>query len=395
MKKIGVVFFSLFICAEAWGQSVETVKDTVVEQTADKFKFETNKFFDNWFIGGGAGAQMYFGDHERQMSFGERLAPAFGLYVGKWITPAIGVRVALNGFKMKGVTQNFSRSTGEVYDAAKRLTRQEFNYFNLHGDLMFNLTNMLKGYDENRKFAVSPYAGLGWMHTGDEPAEGEISGNLGVLNSYRVSEGLHITFDLMGTLVDDRFDGELGNRKSDGVLSAAVGLKYTFPKRNWTKSKVTIIRYSDEELNALRTKVNDLANDNEGLRKQLSQAGNKYITDVVVKNRVIAAPVLLTFPINSSVVSDEMRVNIGFLAKIINDGNPEVKYRITGYADQATGSASINERLSKERAKAVKEVLVKEFGLSPERIVTSHAGGIDNMFYDDPRLNRAVITIAD
>ena len=46
---------------------------TVEVKDADKYRVETNRFGANWFAGIGAGAQMYFGDHDRQMRFVDRI----------------------------------------------------------------------------------------------------------------------------------------------------------------------------------------------------------------------------------------------------------------------------------------------------------------------------------
>ena len=55
--------------------SKSTTTTTIVEN-ADKYKVETNRFWSNWFVSVGGGAQMYFGDHNVQMAFGDRLSPA-------------------------------------------------------------------------------------------------------------------------------------------------------------------------------------------------------------------------------------------------------------------------------------------------------------------------------
>ena len=41
------------------------------------------------------------------------------------------------------------------------------------------------------------------------------------------------------------------------------------------------------------------------------------------------------------------------------------------------------------------DCLVNEFGVSGSQLRVDHKGGVGNMFYDDPRLSRAVITVAD
>ncbi|MFD2966858.1 OmpA family protein [Sphingobacterium bambusae] len=384
-----------FVFSAALAQSTNTVADSTVEVSSDKHRVVTNKFADNWFIGAGVGTQFFYGDHNRQMNFGDRLVPAFELHVGKWFTPGIGTRLAINGIKNKGVTQNGSHSLGTIYDASQGLYNQEFNYLNLHGDVLFNFTNLFKGYKPDRFYEISPYVGLGYMFTWDEPKSDEVSANLGLFNKFRMTSALDLTLDLRGSLVNDRFDGELGGRRDEGMLTAAVGVVYKFGTREWGKEKTTTIRYDNsEEINALRTKVNELAQSNEALKKQLANARDTTVTDLIIEKNVLAAPILVTFPINRSTVSNEARVNLGFFAKIIKEGNPELRYHIVGYADKGTGSKSTNQRLSRERAEAIYNVLVREFNVPASQLEVDYKGGVDNMFYDDPRLSRAVITIA-
>ena len=104
---------------------------------------------------------------------------------------------------------------------------------------------------------------------------------------------------------------------------------------------------------------------------------------------------LVTFQIGKATLSNEARANLGMMAEAIKSGDKSVVYTITGYADAGTGSKRINERLSKRRAEAVRDCLVKEFGVSESQLRVDHKGGVDNMFYDDPRLSRAVITKAN
>ena len=95
---------ALALCP-AFAQTSEAVEEKV-EYSTDKYKVETNRFWDNWFISAGAGAQIYFGDHDKQQSFGKRLAPALDVAVGKWFTPGIGVRLMYSGLKSRGATKH-------------------------------------------------------------------------------------------------------------------------------------------------------------------------------------------------------------------------------------------------------------------------------------------------
>lgn len=385
-------------------QSLPVQHDTTVTVSTDRYQVVTNRFGDNWIFGAGAGASVFFGDHDKQAKLGERVAPHFSAYLGKWFSPGLGVRAGGSFGKIKGLTQNAPwmaagvHSTGERYDGKPWdgywLEHQEFNAFHIYGDVLFNLTNIFGGYRE-RFYNISPYVGLGWMVTNDEPKQGELSANLGIYNTFRLAKSLDLTLDLRGAMVNDRFDGETGNRKQDGQASALLGLAYKFNKRGWDKPSTTIIEtgYDETLLNELRDRVAKLAADNEALKRQLGNAKGDVITDVQFKDRILAAPILVTFTIDTWDVRNEARVNLGFFAETIKKGNKDVVYTITGYADRGTGSADRNELLSRNRAEAIKNVLVDEFGVDPAQLRTEHKGGVANMYYDDPRVSRAVIII--
>lgn len=392
------IFSSIAFSAYAQPSAANPVKrDTIVSIDDEKYLVKTNLFWDNWFMQVLAGTEVYFGDHNRQMKLKERIAPAFSLSVGKWFSPGIGGRLVGHYAKVRGATQNGSYSTGVVYDASQRLEYQKFSYYQFRGDVLFNLSNMLGGYKEGRVYSLVPFVGLGYAGVIDKPRRNEVSATGGFLNQFKISKGLDLTLEIQGTLLNDDFDGEVGGRKKEGVLGASLGLAYRFSKRGWDKPQTTLIRetYDDQLLVKLRAQVDALSKDNEALKSQLANAKTKTVTDLVVENKLLAAPLLVTFPINSSELSNEGRVNLGFLAKVINSGPVEVVYKIAGYADRTTGNNHINTQLSKKRAEAVYQTLVKEFGVSEKQLRIDYKGGVANMYYDDPRLSRAVLTIAD
>ncbi len=243
MKK---VFYAAALFLLAAGTAVQAHSFDVGndEDDSDKYQVTTNRFLDNWFVSMGGGAQVYFGDHNRQMSFGDRLAPALDISVGKWFTPDIGVRVMYSGLSIKGATQNGSHSNGKPISGKPQtgywLKEQKFDYFNLHSDVLFNFSNLLCGYNETRIWNCSPYVGVGWMRTWEAPTANRVSANVGALNSFRFSSAIDFHLDLRGTLVNDRFDGETGGRKGEGLFTATVGIIYKFPRRTWRHSRTVI-----------------------------------------------------------------------------------------------------------------------------------------------------------
>ena len=375
------------------GKDAETTER--VEYSADKYKVETNRFGGNWFISVGAGGQVYFGDHDRQAKFGDRLSPALDIAVGKWFTPVIGVRAMYSGLSVKGATQNGAHTTGEAVPGKGGygywLQKQKFNYFNLHADALFNLCNLFGGYKENRIYNLSAYAGLGLMRVSDEPSQTDISAHFGLLNSFRLCSALDLNLDLRGTVVDDDFDGELGGRGGEGLFTATIGLTYKFKPRGWNRSK-TVVRevYHNDEINALREQLSRANDENARLETALAQEQKEKAEAAQVKHIVSSS--LITFRIGKSDLSNEARVNLGMLAEVIKQGDPSAVYTVIGYADAGTGSKALNERLSKARAEAVYNCLVNEFGVDKSQLKIDYKGGVDNMFYDDPRMSRAVIT---
>lgn len=379
---------------EQHSDTIQSVYDTTEEvmYDNDKYKVETNHFWDNWFVSAGFGGQVLFGNHDKQVKFFDRVAPALDIAVGKWFTPGIGVRLMYSGLSVKGATQKEghgefpAHSTGVDVPGKGGdgywLMKQKFNFYNLHLDALFNMSNILCGYNEKRVYNCTPYIGLGWARVWESPQSMEVSANVGVLNSFRLNDALNLNLDIRGAYMSDRFDGELGGRWGEGVWSATVGLTYRFKQRGWGRSK-TIVRTHDRqrELKAMQDKLNDM-------QAQLAQRKRDSITVV----RTLAAANFVIFKIDTWNLTNESRVQLGLFAETIKKADPNAVYIITGYADKGTGSIERNVILSKNRARVVYECLVNEFGVPKKQLRVDHKGGVDNMFYNDPRLSRAVIT---
>lgn len=395
MKKVIVLSALLLVTGmsvyaqEDFSKSIKTT--TTIVENADKYKVETNRFWSNWFVTAGGGALIFFGDHNMQMKFGDRLSPALDIGFGKWFTPGIGVRFMYSGLTIKGATQNGSHFTGKVYDASQWLDEQKFDFMNIHGDVLFNASNLLCGYNEKRFWSVTPYVGLGWILTWETPRARNFNASIGLINSFRLSSAFDLNLDVRGTATKDEFDGERGGRKEEGLLSVTVGVTYKFPRRTWGRSTVKTITFSDEELRLMREQLKAMNDENNRLKNELVETSNK-VTERVVETNILSAPYLVTFQISRYALSNEARVNIGFQAKIMKE-NKNAVYTIIGYADKGTGTKEFNQFLSKSRAEAVYNCLVNEFGVPASQLKITYEGGVDNMFYDDPRVSRAVITV--
>ena len=363
---------------------------TFAQSNVDKYRVETNKFKDNWFISVGGGAQVYVGDGDSQQSFGKRIAPTLDISVGKWFTPAIGARLTYSGLQAKGATAFATghHSTGDKL--SNGYYSQKWDMMHLHGDLMLNLSDLFCGYKEDRVYSFIPYVGVGWMRSWDRPKTDEIAGTVGLINRFRLTPALDLNVEARGTLVKDGFDSEIGGRAKEGLAAVTVGLTYKFKQRGWKHvSTVPPVSMTQEEIDEMQRKMRDLNDENARLQNELAAERNKPQPTPVVEKNVSLVPTITVFPIGKSKLSKADRVNLGYMAKAMKE--TKKTYTLCGYADKSTGSAQTNERLSKARAQAVYDVLTKEYGVDPSQLTIDYKGGVDNMFYNDAKLSRVVI----
>jgi outer membrane protein OmpA-like peptidoglycan-associated protein len=415
------LFFGAMGMAMAQETSVNT-ETTVKEEVASSRRFEVGSFKDNWFIGIGGGVNQYLGEHDRQMKFFNRLAPAMDLYFGKWFTPSLGFRIAYSGGEGFGatnlmtgkinttgnpiapdyLTQKFlDENSGYKGDGTDHhaLYWQQFHMWNIHVDFMLNLMNVIGGYKE-RVYNLSPYFGIGLARAyalednDNRFCNNRLSGTVGLLNSFRLCDALDLNVDLRGVLVPQDFEGELGSRpgggetyESEGYLTATIGIAYKFKPRGWSQGKTiyktnTVTVLDQDALNAALA-------ENKALEEQLKNAKAQTVTEVV--ESLLSPELYITFERNKSELSGEGKVLLMNLAKILKAADQSIVYTITGYADNQTGTVERNQELSQERAQVVYDYLVKDMGVDPAHFEMEAKGGVDAMFLDDNTLSRAVI----
>lgn len=200
-------------------------------------------FKGDFFVGIGAGPSEYFGEHDRKMKFHHRLAPAMDIYIGKWIIPCLGLRIAYSGGQAIGLTSlstDFVFSTGEVYARPAQdcwLYKQKFDYMSIRGDLMFNITTLALGNNPDRIYDFTFYGGLGVAKVYEELEASRFALSFGIYNTFRVAKAFDVVLDVHCTAVPEDFEHETGSRADvnpnglyshDGILTAAVGVCYSF-----------------------------------------------------------------------------------------------------------------------------------------------------------------------
>lgn len=366
------------------GESTE-----IMEVPVSRYSVETNRFFDNWFLDFGAGAQVLFGDNSDHGDFGKRIAPAFNVSLGKWFTPGLGLRLQFSGFQSKSYTPVEGLYTHGQKDV-DGLYKQKFNYMNLHGDILFNLTNMLGGYNEARAYDFIPYLGFGFTHTFDTPHRQALAANFGIINSFHLSRAWDLNLELNGMVAEDKFDGQVGGKGLDLMVGASLGFAYKFPQRGFkhTPDVNAIMALSASQLDAINAALAQQMEQNKQLRNQLAQRPTEtVVNEKIVVKEVPSAPQSVFFAIGSYKVPANADVNLRAIAEMMKK-NPNMKLTLTGYADSDTGSSTLNHTLSQNRANAVAEALAN-MGVDRNRMTTVGKGGVNTL--TPPYLNRRVI----
>lgn len=380
------------LTSAAWAQnSTSEVVEYEVIQVQDKYQVITNPFWSNWFFSIGGGAEATFGDNDSAGSFGKRISPTLNVSVGKWFTPGLGLRLQYSGLQARGFTYDAGADYVKGTQLKDGYYKQRFDYMNLHGDVMFNLNALFGGYNQHRVYEIIPYVGAGFTHNYSKPHREALSVNAGIINKFRISNAIDINTELSAMGVEDKFDGEVGgDRGYDGVLSATVGLTYRFPARGFRRPMPQLI--SQIELAAMQDKLAAMGAQNAQLKNALIQAQNQPVAEVTETEVIVPdpdiAPRTVFFTIGSAELSPREIMNLSYLAEQMKQF-PNATYTVNGYADSATGTPAFNKELSLKRAQAVKDALVKNYGIAADRLNIEAGGGVDK--FGQPILNRVVL----
>jgi len=387
MKKITLVAMMVTFSLSAFAQGGE------------RGPFLTNRFRDNWFVSAGGGVNIYYGEADRAVKFGKRLAPALDVAVGKWFTPSIGARLEYSGLQGKGGTPYINAPfavSGLMKNGSKTYYEKKFGYTFVHADFLWNLSTALGGYKPSRRWEFIPFAGFGpaWAKSTNSADSKrtihEIGMTGGLINKIRLGHALDLNLEGRGMLVKQTFDGVTGGRKGEGMLSVTAGLTYKFGKRSFSKPVVTPpadyspyndrIRMLEGDLNAQKSKADQLAKDLAAARNVKPAAAQVIFPDVAV-----------FFPIGKATLSKKELINIGYIAAAIKKLPASQKIVLDGNADPNTGTRTGNMTLSEKRAKAVHDALVAA-GVNPSQLQTVASGDTkEPMGHNQPVLNRVLI----
>lgn len=371
MKKL------LFVLAFA-GISVASMAQT--EDATEKYSVSTNSFWSNWFVQAGAQYSAIYSGQEHGLGLSKsplksfRSNPQAAIALGKWFTPGLGLRIKASGIWGKVAERSYKNWNGQ-------------------GQVLFNLSNMICGYNPDRIYNLVPFAGagIGRNCTDNVYAMGL---SVGVLNQFYVSKKVAINLELGWNRMENDFviggsqvnEGKRFWDSHANVLYAEVGLTYNLGKATWNKTPdVDAIKaLSQSQIDALNAQLADEKAEIDRLKTMLANQKPAPAAPAITESikEFITTPISVFFNISKTdVANPKDLVNVKALAKYAKENNSNIL--VTGYADSSTGTPAINQKLSENRANQVVDELVK-MGVSRDKIKTAAKGGVNLLGVESP-----------
>ena len=365
--------------------------------------YETNRFGDNWFIGAGGGINILWNEDYENV----KISPSIDANIGKWFTPAVGMRVGYQGFSAQ-IWSDTPDVLGSTLDTDKGMYLQKMGYMYIHGDFLWNMSNAFGGYKEHRFWNFVPYIHSGFFRSYGlddvDFADNEFAMGGGLLHNLRLARRVDLMIDMRATVVNGRIHG------ADGVavlptVTAGLSVDLGWPEFTRTadivgaveaayleKSAIleTAIAALEVANSALAADADKMAKKNAKLTKQVKDLENRPTFDVEAFFENMT-PAYVYFDIGKTKLDNRQMQQLDFIAQNLLttvDQDTNILITVLGSADGNTGTQKWNQHLSEARAKYIFDILTTKYGISPDRL-TIKAEVVQKATV--PELSRAVI----
>ena len=240
------------------------------EIPGQKYSVSTNSFWNNWFVQGHITWNAFYpgdanGQHNGFMSAPFRKFPTgegytglgMAVALGKWFTPGLGLRTKVN----MGRWGSKVTVAGHDIDPVKYWTANE--------QILFNLTNMFKGYDPNRLWHLIPFAGAGFSRNMTDN-EYRTQFSWGFLNTFRLNNKLTANAELAWNNYESgRFS--LANNNRHHQFSFEIGITYSIGSGRFSKTPdlESVNALMESQISALEAQLEDANAEIERLNGEL------------------------------------------------------------------------------------------------------------------------------
>ena len=335
-----------------------------------------------------------------EVDFGDLLSYNVQAAVGRQFSPLWGARLAVNAWQSKA---------GSKFELSNQEYKWKWNYVAPTVDATFNLSNAICGFNPNRVFNLSAFAGIGlnigWNNKEAATADAGIRnmvgkvgtdgktygdvkgleylwdgtkvrlmGQFGLIADFRLNDNWAINLEASANTLNDKYNSKKA-KNWDWYFNALLGVKYNFGKTYSTR----FIPAPEPEIRYVEKIVEKIVEVPAKVEEPAATAAEPLRRDIF-------------FAIGKTVIRKSEQQKVKDVVEYLN-ANPEAKVNVTGYADAGTGNDRINDRLAAGRADVVVKAL-KKAGIAASRISYDSKGARVQPFADNDS-NRVSIVIAE
>ena len=314
MKKFILIFVAMFMFATsmfAQEQTNYTGSSKFTDNVSVTVQGGVLTSFDNFYSGHTA------------------MAPIALVGVDKYVNPWFGV----------GVEARTLIGTGSgAYN-----TKTAFDWVNLSGYAKFNVLNMFNYNGERRTFEPVVYTGLGWghstacLHTNQATyrAGVELNLNLGKEKAWGIVLNPSVVW---GGMTDYKLN------KHNGSFEVTAGVVYHFKTSNGTRTFAKPRLYSQSEIDALNARIKELDSRQVAVKEVIK---NVPATNSTVSINVVEKTYIVTFAKSKADLTNAAKANLDKITGTV----------VIEASASPEGTTKFNQKLSEDRANAVKSYL--------------------------------------
>jgi outer membrane protein OmpA-like peptidoglycan-associated protein len=395
MKKVLFTIALMVTALSAFAQQQE------VEPKPSHANFVTNKFWDNWEIGAGAGVQTwFFGDNQDEGKFGKRLSYEVDVQATKWITPVFGARLQAQGLQMESTCEYLNEKLSSILNSGEFGfgPQGDWSYYFIHADALINVRNWIGGYKEMRVWQPIVFGGFGYARSHISGDDRYLNGNqewafsYGLLNKFRVSKAIDLTLEAKNMLVRESFGLRGGDEqaaidkfnKYGNLLSLTAGITYRFNRRGFARPEVC----PEPDYSAYNKRIENLENELANAQATADDLAKKLAAaeaPVIYQGKEIPIEMIIFFEWDKHKITQRANLQLDYLAKMMKES--EAEFNLVGFASEE-GVVKHNMGLSERRVKAIKQALI-ERGVPAEKLHEDWKG--ESIQFPNLPPNRAVI----
>lgn len=397
----------------------------------------TAKIWDsNWFVSLRGGVSAFVGKPVGHGDIFDRTKPLLNIAVGKWFTPHVGGRLAFQGLKFIDsdiVERKYQNVHADFMYNVSSHFRESYDVLPKWDIIPYIGCGVINNSNARQKpFALS-YGIIGRYRVATRM---HLTGEVGVTTTFQnfdgygsanklgdhllqASLGLEVTIGKVGwkkvtdpkpyIVQNDILMEYLKNMKEENQMLQKKQCKDDYELKEMRKileiegllEKYNLAMADDEEvktqprnnysgLNSLRARLKNktwngdkdnykpiLADkDSSNVKENTNMSPEKYFKVMKDGKIFVGSPIFFFFKIGTDILSEEAQIiNIKEVANCIKKYGLNV--RIVGAADNQTGTAYTNEKLSSKRADYIAKLMRKE-GVPEEKIQTQYRGGINS-----------------